>query len=401
MVRRILNRLIGRTDSHVDAVNAYVEGNASADETRLVEQMMHENPALENDLATQQSLLAVLGRVEKIEAPRAFAVTPEMVIAAEGSESFISKLAELFAPQRKLAMAPAVLAGLAALTVALLTIGDIAGVVEQSSSRDAISTITVSKVEVASEAAISSEFTESVDSAVVAGASSAADTASDQELAVDSESTDDATSGDGSAEIAAAPKAPAATPAPAIAAQERGSSAPEIESAPADVAEGTSVEAPSLSTAASEAAEPAELSKDEPDASSLEKAPKEIKGDTVVVEGELSKSAESDIQSESAELVDVATIDGDALVAEGAAEGAAGGAAKGAAKGAAEGIAAGAAEGIGGGIDEGIARDAGPSAGVEAGGGISLPLRQLQIALAALAVAVVGAWAGLRRVRGE
>ena len=33
--------------------------------------------------------------------------------------------------------------------------------------------------------------------------------------------------------------------------------------------------------------------------------------------------------------------------------------------------------------------------------GISLPLWQLQVALAALALAAVGAWAGLRRARGE
>jgi hypothetical protein len=32
--------------------------------------------------------------------------------------------------------------------------------------------------------------------------------------------------------------------------------------------------------------------------------------------------------------------------------------------------------------------------------GISLPLRQLQFALAALALAAAGAWAGLRRARG-
>ena len=136
MIRKFLNRLFGRTDPVTYAINAYIEGNAPADEMKLVEQMMRDQPALEKDLATQQALLGVLGRIGGIEAHRSFAITPEMVAAAESSRSAVSKLAELFAPQRKLALAPMVVAGFAALAVALLTIGDITGVVEQSGIDD-------------------------------------------------------------------------------------------------------------------------------------------------------------------------------------------------------------------------------------------------------------------------
>ncbi|MCH8230053.1 MAG: hypothetical protein IIA53_06965, partial [Chloroflexi bacterium] len=145
MVRRLINRLFGRAGPSTDAINAYVGGNASDGELKLVEQMMRDDPALEKDLATQRALLEVLGRLGAVKAPRSFAITPEMVAAAEASESRISRLAELFAPQRKLALAPMVLAGFAALTVALLTIGDITGVVEQSGRSESFSTAMIAE----------------------------------------------------------------------------------------------------------------------------------------------------------------------------------------------------------------------------------------------------------------
>ncbi|MDA1280304.1 MAG: hypothetical protein O3B95_09755 [Chloroflexi bacterium] len=139
MFRRAINRLLGRTDPSIDAINAYVEGTASSDEVEFVEGMISENPALERDLATQGALLSVLNRIEKIEAPRSFAITPEMVTANRASVSSLSRLAEFLAPQRKFALAPAILAGFAALTVALLTVGNITGVVEQSGQVQTIS----------------------------------------------------------------------------------------------------------------------------------------------------------------------------------------------------------------------------------------------------------------------
>ena len=56
MFRKFLNRLIGRKDLSIDAVNAFVEGNASSDEIQLVENLMHDNASLEKDLSTQQAL---------------------------------------------------------------------------------------------------------------------------------------------------------------------------------------------------------------------------------------------------------------------------------------------------------------------------------------------------------
>ena len=61
MVRKVINRLIGRTDSIDEAINAYVEENASQDELNTVRQMMQNDPALEKNLSTQQALRDVLG----------------------------------------------------------------------------------------------------------------------------------------------------------------------------------------------------------------------------------------------------------------------------------------------------------------------------------------------------
>ncbi|HCI85885.1 MAG TPA: hypothetical protein DHV68_03480 [Dehalococcoidia bacterium] len=132
MVRKVINRLIGRRYSIDEAINAYVEENASQDELNTVRQMMQNDPVLEKNLSTQQALRDVLGRVDRIESPRSFAITPEMVAAAKRAESGMTRVTELFAPQRKLALAPAIIAGIAALSVALLTIGDVSGLVEQS-----------------------------------------------------------------------------------------------------------------------------------------------------------------------------------------------------------------------------------------------------------------------------
>ena len=57
--------------------------------------------------------------------------------------------------------------------------------------------------------------------------------------------------------------------------------------------------------------------------------------------------------------------------------------------------------GIGSDIGEGAGAGAADGATAGAGDGIELPLWQLQIVLAAIALAAIGAWAGLRRVRGE
>ncbi len=264
---------------------------------------MREDSALERDFSTQKVLLSVLGRVEKVEAPRSFAISPAMVAAAERSESRLSRFAELFAPQRKLALAPAVIAGIAALSVALLTIGDVTGVVDQSGSvqNDSASTIAVSE-------------SSSNDS----GGSSAPSLS----FADDSSSA----------------AAPAATAAMAAAG----------EVAPPSLA----MEAPLAGTA------------DEDDATSLKAVP-ELAVEEEVVEQLLPKSdepAESSIENELAAGDGSMTSEASPELAYSA---------------------------------EVLPGTASPN------NGLSLPLRQLQFALAALALAAIGAWAGLRRARGE
>jgi hypothetical protein len=96
---------------------------------------------------------------------------------------------------------------------------------------------------------------------------------------------------------------------------------------------------------------------------------------------------------DSADADDSASIDEEIVTSGGVGAEAGDGIADGAVSGFALGAGDGALAGAGAGAAEG--------AGSGAGKGISLPLWQLQIALAALAVAAIGAWAGLRRVRGE
>ncbi len=354
MVLRILNRFIDRTDSSsVWAVNAYVEGSASDDEVKLVEEMMRRDPALGKDLSTQRALRDVLSRIENVEAPRSFAVTPEMVAAAERSESGLSRLAELFAPQRKLAMAPAVIAVIAAVGVALLTIGDITGTVDQTGGgRD--------------DSSSSASFAES---AATSGGGAAAESAPSMEMAVVTEKAS-----------AGATAAPAATAMAAVAPLAPDDSAITLESA----AGGGIDEPASLAAPEPEMA----LMEEEPeivgDGDSEDDSARSKSGEQLEVDGPESDDADTTLEFGTGGGIDEEPITS-AGTGDGAFAGAADGAASSAAAGAGEGALAGAAAG----------------AGEGAGKGISLPLWQLQIALAALAVAAIGAWAGLRRVRGE
>ncbi len=343
MVRKALNRLIGRTGSSTDAIAAYVGGNASDDEIKLVEQMMQDDPALEKDLATQKSLLSVLGRIARVEAPRSFAITPEMVAAARTSESGILKLAGLFAPQRKLALAPAILAGFAALTVALLTVGDITGVVEQSGRTESFSTADVGVAE--SAAPVAGEGAPSA----LSSAEDSAVSAPEFEMAV--EPIDAGAEGSPELEKSiAAPQAATAAPAATVAAAE---TAPEIESSA--FGDDAVMEAPPSLSA--QAPPPAG---DEPEFSTGDEVPKRTLPDSVdVMEATAIAGSES--------LADASPVAADDAAVP---------------------------------VDETEIRFVEQPA-VGAKNGITLPLWQLQVALAALAVAVIGAWAGLRRVRGD
>ncbi|MEE8045625.1 MAG: hypothetical protein V3T49_02175 [Dehalococcoidia bacterium] len=366
-----INRLFGRTDTSIDAVNAYVEGNASADDVKLVEQLMRDNPALEKDLATQKVLLDVLSKVEKVEAPRSFAITPEMVAVAARSDSAISRLAEMFGPQRKLAFAPAIVAGIAALSVALLTLGDLTGVVDQADldGRD----------DAATAAAVMESATEggSIGLAGEPGepttpGAPAAGSAPELEMAVQAER-----GGAGSGATATA--APAATSAPAatMIVQESAKSALDTDDIVTESAaeSGLAVDEPTSLAAA--------------DSVVLEMAGDEIEqpfGDDPPAEIGVGGSIDA---GEEAVITAGAGGEADVGIAAGAGDGALAGALEGAGSGFAAGAGDGAFEGAFDGVGEGAAR------------GISLPLWQLQLALAALAIVAIGVWAGLRRIRGE
>jgi hypothetical protein len=352
VVFRILNRLIGRTDRSelgVDAVNAFVEGSASSDEINLIEQMMRENPALEKDLATQRTLLEVLDRVDTIEAPRSFAVTPEMVAAAERSESGLSRFAELFAPQRKLALAPAVIAGIAALSVALLTLGDITGVVDQDrfSGDDFVTSAAsaVTEVQVAGDSSVSGDVIVTV---VV-------------EKEVVTESGRDA-----SPEMATAVEEPLATVLVSEA------QAPVVEPATEESALTAKSVAPESEPEASAGAiseEPPSLAAAPPALASGADGDEQTANDSAAVAPEMAEiDSADDLESG---IAAITTLEYEA------------------------------GEGADNSAVEGPTSEATAGAASDAGKGISLPLWQLQVALAALAVAAVGAWAGLRRVRGE
>ena len=361
MVLKVLNRLIGRTDSSsVWAVNAYVEGSASDAEIKLVEEMMRRDPALEKNLSTQQGLRDVLSRIERVEAPQSFAVTPEMVAAAERSESGLSRLAELFAPQRRLAMAPAIVAVIAAVGVALLTIGDITGTVDQSGSGGDDSFTAA----VAAESAMSS------------GGGSSADSAPSMEMEIVTESASDASSASGFAGAGAV----AATAVPAMAAS---AVEPEQASPTATVAQEAAPLAPQESTTVTEieadtaVTEPPSIAAPAPLAKSAAEDTEASSAENAATELELTRSSgssDSDVSTD--DLVEFGVgggISEDAITNSG----------------------------IGDGVLERAADGAPEDAASGAGNGISLPLWQLQIALAALAVSAIGAWAGLRRVRGE
>ncbi len=337
MVRRLLNRLIGRTDPEVDAVNAFVDGDASADELRLIEEMMRRDPALERDLTTQMALRDVLGRVEKIETTRSFTVTPEMIASAERKDSGIARLTELFAPQRKLALAPVIVAGIAALSVALLTLGDFTGIVEQSGRTESFATTVA-----ADSGAIESGFPEMA----LVGDDSGAPAV---EVAPD---TSEAPL------TALATAEPGVTSARSAEAEGRENTfALESAIAPpaADVAESGADASPDLSASAAEQSGVETLER------SAQVEPSE---DEIAAERSISGAADA------AAPLDGSEVDAgeDADLTKKSIEFA---------------------------DSDGLAFESTPESD-----GISLPLWQLQVTLAALALAAIGAWAGLRRVRG-
>ena len=347
MVHKFLNRLTGRKDLSFDAVNAFVEGNASSDEIQNVENLMQDNASLKKDLSTQQALRSVLGRIEKIEAPRSFVVTPEMVAASAAQDSLLSRVAELFVPQRRLALAPAAIAVITTVSVALLTIGDVTGIVDQSSSSrsESFSTAEISNLTAGGKAS----------STGVAGAPG---NPGDPGSSADMFATEKASSS------GAATAAPAATTAIAAVVPKFDSV---DDSVAAEAADAPVAELADSSTG-SEEPEPPSIMLEAP---TNAMSPDTDDSDSTVFRSYDEDSSITQTQLESREFdtdVDVLAGDGSSSI-EAEAELA-------------------------------HAQDTTFEL-VPSNNGISLPLWQLQVSLVALAISAIGAWAGLRRIRGE
>ena len=354
MVRNFLNRLVGRKDLSIDAVNAFVEGKASPDEIQLVENLMRDNTSLERDLYTQKALRSLLGRIEKIESSRSFSVTPEMVAAAEAHDSLLSRVTELFATQRRLALAPAVIGVIATVGVALLTIGDVTGIVDQSSSIPGDSFSTAAILESAADGSVSST-----------GLAGAASNPANADSSADMIITEKGSS------AAAATAAPAANSAPAAAL------APKLNSDNDSVEVASVIEFPNA-----ELVGPSGGSDESEPPSIMMKAPaidlSSDADDLGSIAGSLDDGSPiQQTQSGSTTPSDSSEADTDSGI-------------------------------LSGDDMSSIApKDELPYAQnttfepVSSNNGISLPLWQLQASLAALAISAIGAWAGLRRSRGE
>ncbi|MDA1298110.1 MAG: hypothetical protein O3B04_08970 [Chloroflexi bacterium] len=112
-------RLLRRKDYIDDAATAYIEGRATdRDEVALRDREARE-PGLRADVESIRATVSLLRSVEPARAPRSFALTHAPAPVRRSSRP-------------RLAMAPAVFAIAAAATVGLLAVGNLANVVHQS-----------------------------------------------------------------------------------------------------------------------------------------------------------------------------------------------------------------------------------------------------------------------------
>jgi ferric-dicitrate binding protein FerR (iron transport regulator) len=121
-------RLFRRKDHIDDTATAYIEGRMTASDMAEIESRMAERPGLREELDSLKATVSLLRSIEPVRAPRSFALSHAPVTA----------------PKRagfRLAMAPAVIAIVAAAGVGMLAVGSLADVVSQSgSSNDASET---------------------------------------------------------------------------------------------------------------------------------------------------------------------------------------------------------------------------------------------------------------------
>ena len=117
-------RLLRRKDHIDDAATAYIEGRATDTEMGALQERAGREPGLMVELDSLRQTVSLLKSVEPAKAPRSFALShaPVQVRA-----------------RRHLALAPAVLAIVAAAGVGLLAVGNLAEVVRQSGDSQNIS----------------------------------------------------------------------------------------------------------------------------------------------------------------------------------------------------------------------------------------------------------------------
>ena len=119
-MKALWRRLFGRKDDLDDATTAYIEGRASPAELDAVRQGLDESPERERDIEELRRTVALLRSVETPPAPRSFALTPDMVPEQQR------------AWRLDLSYAPAAAAAVLILAVGVLIAGDLTDLVRQS-----------------------------------------------------------------------------------------------------------------------------------------------------------------------------------------------------------------------------------------------------------------------------
>ncbi len=121
-MKALWRRLFGRKDDLDDATTAYIEGRANPAEFDAVQQELDESPERGRDIEELRQTVALLRSVETPPAPRSFALTPDMV--PEQRPPF----------RLDLSYAPAAAAAALVLAVGVLIAGDLTDLVRQSES---------------------------------------------------------------------------------------------------------------------------------------------------------------------------------------------------------------------------------------------------------------------------
>ena len=131
-MKALWRRLFGREGDMDDATTAYIEGRASPDEFDAVSRDLGESAERERDVEELRRTVALLRSVETPPAPRSLALTPDMVPEQQR------------AWRLDLSYAPAAAAAVRILAVGVLIAGDLTDLVRQSETVEVESLATTS-----------------------------------------------------------------------------------------------------------------------------------------------------------------------------------------------------------------------------------------------------------------